>query len=142
MVWSTISIKSKSHQFILKFMSIIFGLSFVVFRFAVRYLLVVRSHTLYDPRFFTEHASLMLRPAGTVIFSMTSVNSGSSGKAAHIPPKEVKRPRKEKRSKNNIERNYEMNQSIFLWSTVLVVVVFVVKMVRKVHRSTVFYVRM
>lgn len=36
---------------------------------------------MYVPRFLTEHASLMLRPAGTVIFSMTSVNSGSSGKA-------------------------------------------------------------
>lgn len=34
--------------------------------------------TLYDPKFFTEHANFTLRPAGTVMFSMTSVNSGSS----------------------------------------------------------------
>lgn len=36
----------------------------------------------------------MLRPAGTVIFSMTSVNSGSSGKAAekidvHLKEKKI-----------------------------------------------------
>lgn len=48
--------------------------------------------TLYDPRFFTEHASFILRPAGTVIFSMTSVNSGSSGSAA-----------------KGEKKNYEMN---------------------------------
>jgi hypothetical protein len=34
--------------------------------------------TLYVPRFLTEQASLTLRPAGTVIFSICSVNSGSS----------------------------------------------------------------
>jgi len=34
--------------------------------------------TLYDPRFLTEQPSLTLRPAGTVTFSMYSVNSGSS----------------------------------------------------------------
>lgn len=34
--------------------------------------------TLYGPRFFTEHASFTFRPAGAVMFSMISVNSGSS----------------------------------------------------------------
>lgn len=34
--------------------------------------------TLYDPRFLTEHPSFTLRPAGTVTFSIGSVNSGSS----------------------------------------------------------------
>lgn len=40
--------------------------------------------TLYDPRFLTEQASLTLRPAGTVTFSMTLVNSGSSTTTAHV----------------------------------------------------------
>lgn len=34
--------------------------------------------TLKDPKFFTEHANLTFLPAGTVTFSITSVNSGSS----------------------------------------------------------------
>lgn len=34
--------------------------------------------TLYDPRFLTEHPSFTLRPAGTVTFTMGSVNSGST----------------------------------------------------------------
>lgn len=33
--------------------------------------------TLYDPRFLTEHPSFTLRPAGTVTFTIGSVNSGS-----------------------------------------------------------------
>lgn len=38
----------------------------------------MRIRTLYDPRFLTEHPSFTLRPAGTVTFTMGSVNSGSS----------------------------------------------------------------
>lgn len=38
--------------------------------------------TLYDPRFFTEHANLTFLPAGAVMFSIVSVNSGSSKSAA------------------------------------------------------------
>lgn len=38
-------------------------------------------YTLNGPRFFTEQASLTFRPAGTVIFSIISVNSGSSDTA-------------------------------------------------------------
>lgn len=34
--------------------------------------------TLYDPKFFTEHANFTLLPAATVTFSIWSVNSGSS----------------------------------------------------------------
>lgn len=34
--------------------------------------------TLKGPKFLTEHASLTFLPAGTVIFSMISVNSGPS----------------------------------------------------------------
>lgn len=34
--------------------------------------------TLNDPKFLTEHPSFMFRPAGTVMFSICSVNSGSS----------------------------------------------------------------
>lgn len=48
--------------------------------------------TLYEPRFFTEHASFTLRPAGTVMFSMTSVNSGSS-RTAEMGKKEAKHTR-------------------------------------------------
>lgn len=33
---------------------------------------------MYDPRFLTEQPSLTFLPAGTVTFSITSVNSGSS----------------------------------------------------------------
>jgi len=38
---------------------------------------VIRSYTLNDPRSFTLHASLTFRPAGTVIFPISSTNSGS-----------------------------------------------------------------
>lgn len=34
--------------------------------------------TLYEPRFLTEQANFIFLPAGTVMLSMTSVNSGSS----------------------------------------------------------------
>lgn len=37
-----------------------------------------RNRTLYDPRFLTEQANLTFLPAATVMFSMMSVNSGSS----------------------------------------------------------------
>lgn len=39
---------------------------------------ILSSLTLYGPRFFTEQASFTFLPAGTVIFSIISVNSGSS----------------------------------------------------------------
>lgn len=45
--------------------------------------------TLYDPKFFTEHASLIFRPAGTVIFSMVSVNSGSSDSAENRKKRKI-----------------------------------------------------
>lgn len=70
------------------------------------FVVVRNQNTLYDPRFFTEHASLMLRPAGTVMFSMTSVNSGSSGKAAR-GYMHIRKSDREKKSEN--QRNYEMN---------------------------------
>lgn len=35
-------------------------------------------HTLNDPRFLTVQASFTFLPAGTVIFSIWSTNSGSS----------------------------------------------------------------
>lgn len=36
------------------------------------------ARTLKDPKFLTEQASFTLRPAGAVMFSISSVNSGSS----------------------------------------------------------------
>lgn len=53
---------------------------------------ILESLTLYEPRFFTEHANLTFRPAGTVIFSMRSVNSGSSESA--VAKKREKRSNK------------------------------------------------
>lgn len=38
--------------------------------------------TLNDPKFLTEHAIRTFLPAGTVTFSMISVNSGSSATAS------------------------------------------------------------
>lgn len=40
--------------------------------------------TLNEPRFFTEHDIRTFLPAGTVTFSMISVNSGSSETAIHV----------------------------------------------------------
>lgn len=40
-------------------------------------MLSIHVRTLNDPRSFTLHASLTFRPAGTVIFPISSTNSGS-----------------------------------------------------------------
>jgi len=39
--------------------------------------LFIQTRTLNEPRSFTLHANLMFRPAGTVIFPISSTNSGS-----------------------------------------------------------------